>query len=518
MDNGTVAFVTTIKLSALLVLGGLVAPSACGVEAPEHTALDASPEPATEITVQADVAGELPAEVQPPTGPTQADRAALHAELDRFLDLRMDAPAGATASLVAHLEATHFEVSDVEALLRAGRAHYPDVPPQTPGAVGTRIVDPGAPYGYDFQPSFQSFDLDGYSYDYTTKVYVYVPTAYAPTRLWPVVFVGHGGNAAMTAREARYAAQDYLDAYRVHLGEELGAIVVAPATERGWGAVGNDIMFTTLARVATDYRVDPDRIFLAGHSMGGHFAWRTALLFGDRFGAVSPQSGGYTKWLADNALANTYAVAGYTTYGTDEPLDLTATNDALADWLHMHNYDWVAVERPGGHEVFDDELPKIAAFFEAHPRRLYRPTVFLRLVGSMQQGDESNEAWTPPTQAIDPARPIRWNTRHWIEVTPRPDVAEPMGLYAENLGDNHLAIRTQGVRHLRVMFHPTMVDLARPVAISVNDQTLFTGTVTTDLGWMLDQARIFADRGRVFYGYVDLDIATDVGVSDPVVP
>ncbi len=457
------------------------------------------------------------AEVEVDSGPSEAERAAIHTAIDDFIDLRFEAPAGATEALVERIAAAGLSVADVEALLRQGRASYPAAP-QRLVAVGEYVDDATKPDGYDWVPPFESAALDCYNYDYSTVYYIYVPTSYRPDRATPLVYVGHGGNSAMTDERARIVAELYLDFYYQHLGEEMGAIVVAPATSRGWGAVGNSIILSTLSKVSRDYNIDPERVYITGHSMGGHMSWRTAMTFGDRFGAASPQSGGYDVWATSDALANAYTIPGYTTYGTEEPFGLNATNHVLADWLRAHNYPWVTVEKDGGHEVYDDELPKVAAFFMQHPRAMYRPTVFFRAGGTMLQADETNAAWTPTTAVADKSRPIRWNLRHWIEMTPRPEITDPLAFFAENKGDNRIEIRTHNIRELRVMLHPAMVDMSRPVEIVVNGETKFNDLVPVDLGFMLDLVRELDDRGRIFHGHVDLAIHSDVTVDVPVYP
>ncbi|MBW5447876.1 prolyl oligopeptidase family serine peptidase [Cohnella sp. CFH 77786] len=52
-----------------------------------------------------------------------------------------------------------------------------------------------------------------------------------------------------------------------------------------------DAVLALLERILSDYRVDPDRIYLTGFSMGGHGAWDLAAYRPDRFAAVVPLAG-----------------------------------------------------------------------------------------------------------------------------------------------------------------------------------------------------------------------------------
>jgi predicted peptidase len=49
-----------------------------------------------------------------------------------------------------------------------------------------------------------------------------------------------------------------------------------------------------LEEVQEEHRVDPDRIYLTGLSMGGYGAWHLAMEFPHRFAALAPISGGAT--------------------------------------------------------------------------------------------------------------------------------------------------------------------------------------------------------------------------------
>jgi acetyl esterase/lipase len=445
--------------------------------------------------------GTLPACASHPVGDgpppvavaTPEERRAFAETLDAYVDQRFEAPPGATEELVDLASRSHLSIDDVEALLRANRTSYPD-PPQP-------------------RHAYTAVPIRCYHVDYSSIYYVYVPSRYDPATPTSLVFVGHGGNSSMTKDEARTTALEYIQAYAPALGEQGNAIVVAAATERGWGQIGNSLMLTTISKVQRDYNVDPDRIYVTGQSMGGHLSWRSALALGDRWGAVSPQSGGY-DYVADGSIANVFTTPGYTTFGINEPYGLTQINLTDGKWLEDHRYPWIIVQKNGGHDIYADEIPKVGAFFAAHPRDMYRTRTFLKQAGEMRFVRDFDAAgWAPYT--VDAGRPLRWNLRHWVEVEPRPDVAEPLTVYAENVGKNRIEIRTKNVRRLRVYLHSKMVDFGQPVHVIVNGDELLAARVTPSLKTMLDLVREFDDRGRIYHAAVDLDVTTDADVPDP---
>jgi hypothetical protein len=51
-----------------------------------------------------------------------------------------------------------------------------------------------------------------------------------------------------------------------------------------------------------------------------------------------------------------------------------------------------------------------------------------------------------------------------------------------------------------------MVDFAKPVTITVNGKEVFKQTVKPDVKTLLELAREFDDRGRIFYAAVEVDV------------
>jgi pimeloyl-ACP methyl ester carboxylesterase len=76
--------------------------------------------------------------------------------------------------------------------------------------------------------------------------------------------------------------------------------IVAPTNRRpygfnweGWGRLDAlEVLDLATAR----YHVDESRIYLTGHSMGGHGVWHIGSLYPDRFGALGPSAGWISFW------------------------------------------------------------------------------------------------------------------------------------------------------------------------------------------------------------------------------
>ena len=77
----------------------------------------------------------------------------------------------------------------------------------------------------------------------------------------------------------------------VEAGERFGFVLVAPQTKVGrwWQPVE---VLALIDEIERTHRIDPDRIYLTGLSMGGFGTWATAGLAPDRFAAAVPICGG----------------------------------------------------------------------------------------------------------------------------------------------------------------------------------------------------------------------------------
>lgn len=119
---------------------------------------------------------------------------------------------------------------------------------------------------------------------------LYLPKAYAaaPARRWPLLLFLHGSGER----------GDDLAKVKVHgppkdldLRDDFPFVVVSPQcpAEERWRA---DSLAALLDDVTRRLRVDPDRVYVTGLSMGGRGTWELALSYPERFAAIAPVCGG----------------------------------------------------------------------------------------------------------------------------------------------------------------------------------------------------------------------------------
>ncbi len=224
------------------------------------------------------------------------------------------------------------------------------------GCAGTEPVAEGPPAG---EPSAQRLEAatrpDGSAGEYL----LYLPEGYgAGEKEWPLVVFLHG---AGERGDSLALVAIHGPPKLVREGRAFPFILVSPQAPEGerWSV---EYLSALLDEVESAYRVDENRIYLTGLSMGGFGTWAWVAEEPERFAAVAPIAGGGEPWAACAAKAvPTWAFHGaqdsvvpversremvealeacggdirYTEYpdATHDSWTATYDNPALYDWL-----------------------------------------------------------------------------------------------------------------------------------------------------------------------------------------
>jgi len=129
-----------------------------------------------------------------------------------------------------------------------------------------------------------------------------------PNKKWPVIFYLHGRHASGKNLESleRYGLPYYLQK-----GKKIDFIVVSPQCpwNKNWSS--EDWFNPVYDEVAAKLRVDDNRIYLIGMSMGGFGTWALANRMPERFAAISPMCGGAdVKWANQLSKVPTWVFHG----------------------------------------------------------------------------------------------------------------------------------------------------------------------------------------------------------------
>ncbi|MGQ9651877.1 MAG: prolyl oligopeptidase family serine peptidase [Phycisphaerae bacterium] len=123
---------------------------------------------------------------------------------------------------------------------------------------------------------------------------LYLPENYPSQDRWPLILFLHGaGERGDDIEKVKIHGPPKLIAQ----GKHFPFIVVSPQCPNGqWWDI--EVLGALLDRIERDYKVDPDRIYVTGLSMGGFGTWALACAQPDRFAAIAPICGGGEPKLA----------------------------------------------------------------------------------------------------------------------------------------------------------------------------------------------------------------------------
>lgn len=214
---------------------------------------------------------------------------------------------------------------------------------------------------------------------------LYIPKSYDNTKEYPLVVALHGllSNPRQIIR--------YPNLQR--LAEKHNYVIVAPMgyNDRGWygsfgwriggsipenlGELSEKDVLNVLALTRAELKIDPRRIFLYGHSMGGGGSLHLAAKYPDQFAAVAVVAPAYYKPASSlKKISQTplFVVQGELDFLVRTRATRTLVKNATAVGLKV-----TYLEIAGGShlEVAWNTLPKIFEFYDLHRRKQPAPAV-----------------------------------------------------------------------------------------------------------------------------------------------
>jgi poly(3-hydroxybutyrate) depolymerase len=206
---------------------------------------------------------------------------------------------------------------------------------------------------------------------------MYVPTSYNGSRAFPLIVALHGLGGT---------EDSFFDGYEKkfpELAEQRGYLVAAPLGYRvdgsyGWG-LGNPPADPTVRRtqdfseqdvmqvlqlVRQQYKIDENRIYLAGHSMGGIGTWKIAAKYPDIWAAIAPFAGNGVP----ATLERIRNVPEIVVHGDADPtVDVQGSRSMVAKAKEL-GIEVKYIEVPGGNHgnVVAPNFRAVFDFFDAH--------------------------------------------------------------------------------------------------------------------------------------------------------
>ena len=152
-----------------------------------------------------------------------------------------------------------------------------------------------------------------------------------PARKFPMIVFTHGAGECGTDGEATFANGPGMELRRNNpFKETFPFIVLQPQCPPRGERWDQPVMYKAVSQIVDaaigSVRVDPDRVYLTGLSMGGKGCWMAAMEGADRFAAIAPICAGTTH---PDAAGKLRYVAVWMISGTNDPDAMNHNNEMM---------------------------------------------------------------------------------------------------------------------------------------------------------------------------------------------
>lgn len=344
----------------------------------------------------------------------------------------------------------------------------------------------------------------------TGSYLVQLPPDYHHERPHPLLVLVHGREEAdvLIKRWAPYAA-------------EHGFILAAPLWQKvskfyNFSDREHTYFMNCLKDLKRRFQVDTDRVFLFGWAQGGEIAWDIGLAHPDQFAGVLPMCG-VPQIFAKKYWQNAQNLGLYIVDGDKSGNGPTITRGMFKEFIRC-TYNAYYLEYKGrANELFVGEFEPMMDWMSRKKRQY--PT---RQLGNYSTSGAIAEEFRSFRQVDNR---FYWLSSDFINDNNTQDYSNWVQYRApamfqgtisvHNEGDSkgnariwtQVAVRVSGMKQVTVWLAPSMIDFAKPLQIRLNSQLIGQPRVITpNIGTMLEEYFLNADRQRLYYAKVELKI------------
>ena len=258
---------------------------------------------------------------------------------------------------------------------------------------------------------------------------LYVPASYDPGKEYALLVHIHGYNGW------GYAALH--GQFTLNSVQPDDFIVVAPFGRGNisYLSAGEQDVFDILHKMKSTFNIDPQRIYLSGHSMGGFGTMHLGIKYPDQFAVIAPFAGGLMHGYLDN-LNNTHVMV---VHGDNDPSVPVNRSRQIVEGLKKLKYNYNYYELAGtGHSAVKD------FFTHTTSRRMFE---YLR--------QYKRNPW--PGEVILTADMSRYGKSFWINILDFAYSDKKGKVTAKIMSGNTIEIKTKDIKVFSIdMAHPEL--------------------------------------------------------------
>ena len=247
----------------------------------------------------------------------------------------------------------------------------------------------------------------------------------------------------------------------VQAAEKYGMLVVCPYARepREYRGTAEYEVFKTMAEVQKSHRVDPNRIYLTGHSMGGTGTGYLALHYPDVFAAAAPLSAhlGMTWLMPNNRHVPFWWIAG-----TEESPQYLLALEAFGEGMRkLGNPVRTTLVEKQAHYGSVQDMDMVLQWLGQH-RLVRAPREYEFVVDTPFHGQAY---WTRVDELVNPSR---------------------IGSLAVRLEGARIQVTPRNVRRFVVFAEPRIMSLDQPLSVAIQGDRVFAGRLRADQEIRLD--------------------------------
>ncbi|MBN1902920.1 alpha/beta fold hydrolase [Candidatus Sumerlaeota bacterium] len=278
------------------------------------------------------------------------------------------------------------------------------------------------------------------AYDGSNQPYrLFIPSAIGKDKNLPLLIVLHGKGVDHEAWFKYTPVKEH--------AEKRGYIVAAPYG-RGdyfYRGPGEQDVLDIIDTVKKQYPVDPDRVYLMGHSMGGWGTWWIALRHPDLFATICPMAA-FTPF---DLLPNALHLSPFIIHDKDDPIVPVEQSRKAEKELKRLNIPFRYKEEQGfGHssKMIGANFPELFDWLDSHKR--------------ISQPDQVQYV------TITPAK----GDAYWVNILETIDYPALASVNATFKGNHHLSLISQNCKRLKIDLKSVPWDFAEPLKININQR------------------------------------------------
>jgi poly(3-hydroxybutyrate) depolymerase len=297
---------------------------------------------------------------------------------------------------------------------------------------------------------------------------IFVPRDYDAKTPKPLLLLLHGSGGDQWEITQAAANLDGHSLFRGALEEKLpepNFLLAAPLARgpSGYEQIAEVDILQMLDEIERDYRVDSDRVYALGWSMGGAGSYMMASRFPDRFAAVMPIAGSVDAVLIGNARH--VPCWNFHELG-DREVSPAFTN--VAETI------FAALGLP--YHAGIREAPFVWSPWDDH-------WVGYRMSGSWSEIERILAPYrrvSSPKEVTLTSTELRHNQAYWLRIDSFERYDEPASLQARVEGHT-IAITSANVRAFTLFLAPSLVDMSSTVRVRQNGKEVFAGQPESEL-------------------------------------